>query len=94
MHGTKKMVFVVKGMAVEARLGSRVFLVLPDGTCFEPSGPLQKALRLLWRRLRQADRKQEGSSNQRKALLRVEKLQRRIQTMIEREIPMENTGCG
>jgi len=59
-------------------LGLMSFLVLSDGTRVDAPKPLAKVLPLLRRRSRQLSRKQKGSKNYTKAVLRLARLHRRV----------------
>ncbi len=69
------------GEPVGVDLGLEAFAVLSDGTRLEAPRPLKKALKLLKRRSRQLSRKQKGSKNYRKAVLRLARLHRRIRNV-------------
>jgi len=69
------------GDPVGVDLGLSSFAVTSDGERFEAPKPLEKALRLLRRRSRQASRKQKGSKNHRKALMRLARVHRRVRNI-------------
>ncbi len=69
------------GEPVGIDLGLEAFAVLSDGTKLEAPRPLGRALKLLRRRSRQLSRKQKGSKNYRKAVLRLARLHRRIRNI-------------
>ncbi len=67
-----------QGEPVGVDLGLASFLVLSDGTRVDAPKPQARALRLLRRRSRQLSRKQKGSRNYAKAVLRLARLHRRV----------------
>ncbi len=68
----------VSGSRIGVDLGVRTLATLSDGTQFDNPGPLTKRLRKLRRLSKQISRKQLGSKNRRKAVIRLSQLHWRI----------------
>ncbi|KKN49132.1 hypothetical protein LCGC14_0645800 [marine sediment metagenome] len=71
----------LQGAPVGIDLGIKTFAVLSDGACFHAPKPLKQHLRKIQRLSRQVSRKQQGSANWRKAVLRLAKQHRRVRNI-------------
>ncbi len=71
----------VKGEAIGIDLGLKTFATLSNGEKIDAPKPLKKYMKLLKRRSKQHSRKQKGSNNRSKSVLKLARLHRKIKNI-------------